>query len=148
LDLRLARKFHELNQAYELLVDPLRRLALDAKIRLKEAQRARFGKYDAKRKILVEELEERERAFKKAKAAGTSGSGSGGGGGDAERVRLETERIMAEGRRMREAMERAAMKSAEDAQRAVAEKENDIFPPALGAYPSPASRLFDFIFCL
>ncbi|EEB86767.1 hypothetical protein MPER_16156, partial [Moniliophthora perniciosa FA553] len=27
-----ARKFHELNQAYELLLDPLRRLALDPKL--------------------------------------------------------------------------------------------------------------------
>ncbi|THH07121.1 hypothetical protein EW146_g9415 [Bondarzewia mesenterica] len=31
-----ARQFHNLNQAYELLLDPLRRLALDAKLRVKE----------------------------------------------------------------------------------------------------------------
>ena len=64
---RIARKFHELNQAYELLLDPLRRMALDAKQRLKEARKARYAKYDAKRKNLVDELEEREHAFKKAR---------------------------------------------------------------------------------
>ncbi|KIM91679.1 hypothetical protein PILCRDRAFT_58019, partial [Piloderma croceum F 1598] len=31
-DPNAAKKFHELNQAYELLLDPLRRLAIDAKI--------------------------------------------------------------------------------------------------------------------
>ena len=63
----IARKFHELNQAYELLLHPLRRMALDAKMRVKEARKARFAAYDNKRKNLVEELEEREREFKKAK---------------------------------------------------------------------------------
>ena len=42
-------------------------MALDAKMRLKEAKKARYAKYDAKRKNLVDELEERERSFKKAK---------------------------------------------------------------------------------
>ena len=42
-------------------------MALDAKVRLKEAKAQRFKQYDSKRKAMVEELEERERAFKKAK---------------------------------------------------------------------------------
>jgi DnaJ family protein C protein 17 len=73
---------------------------LDAKLRLKEAARkARLGKYDVKRKVLVEELEEREREFKK--------------------VRLEThwqqqeadnERIKEEGRRLREERQKAISK--------------------------------------
>ena len=87
-----ARKFHELNQAYELLLDPLRRLALDAKVRLKEARKARFASYDTKRKGLVEELEARERAFKKARVEKQA----------EERARwMENERIMEEGRRLR-----------------------------------------------
>ena len=60
-------KFHALNQAYELLLDPLRRLALDAKQRLKEARKVRYAQYDAKRKNMLDDLEERERAFKKSR---------------------------------------------------------------------------------
>ncbi|KAJ8514599.1 hypothetical protein ONZ45_g7883 [Pleurotus djamor] len=52
---------------YELLLDPLRRLALDAKLRVKLARKERFKAYDSKRKNLVEDLEERERAFQKAR---------------------------------------------------------------------------------
>lgn len=88
-----AKLFHELNQAYECLLDPVRRLALDQKVRVKEAKKERYKAYDAKRKHMVEELEQRERAaVKRAKM-------------DSEeevRVMNETERIKAEGRRLRE----------------------------------------------
>ncbi|KXN82251.1 Pre-mRNA-splicing factor cwf23 [Leucoagaricus sp. SymC.cos] len=88
-----ARLFHELNQAYELLLDPLRRLALDQKLRVKLARKERYKAYDAKRKHLVEELEERERqAVKKARM----------GRDEEARVERETERIKEEGRRLRE----------------------------------------------
>ncbi|KAF7426405.1 hypothetical protein PC9H_008773 [Pleurotus ostreatus] len=93
-----ARKFHELNQAYELLLDPLRRLALDAKLRLKLARKERFKAYDSKRKNLVEELEERERAFKKARVEKQQ---------EEIKVWRETEKIKEEGRKMREERERA-----------------------------------------
>ncbi|CAA7264342.1 unnamed protein product [Cyclocybe aegerita] len=92
-----ARKFHELNQAYELLLDPLRRLALDAKLRLQQARKERFKAYDNKRKNLVEELEERERAFKKARI-------------EKQKEEVQTwqsnERIKEEGKRLREEKER------------------------------------------
>ncbi|KAJ7180498.1 DnaJ-domain-containing protein [Mycena filopes] len=65
-----ARKFHVLTQSYELLLDPLRRLALDAKLRVKAARNERFKSYDNKRKNMVTELEERERA--PARGAGES----------------------------------------------------------------------------
>ncbi|KAG2008342.1 DnaJ protein [Coprinopsis cinerea AmutBmut pab1-1] len=94
-----ARKFHELNQAYELLLDPLRRLALDAKLRLKNARKERYKAYDAKRKNLVEELEEREKAFKKAKMEKQR---------EDEQLQYQTERIKEEGRRLREEKERKA----------------------------------------
>ncbi|KAF9036495.1 DnaJ-domain-containing protein [Hymenopellis radicata] len=92
-----ARKFHELNQAYELLLDPLRRLALDAKLRIKEARKTRFKTYDNKRKVLVEELEEREKAFKKAPVEKQQ-----------EEVKRwhDTEQIKDEGRRLREEKEK------------------------------------------
>lgn len=88
----LARKFHELNQAYELLLDPLRRLALDAKLRLKQARAQRFKSYDNKRKNLVEELEAREREFKKRKQEQ-----------EKEEIRRwhETEEIKDQGRKLR-----------------------------------------------
>ncbi|KAF8627338.1 hypothetical protein AX15_004411 [Amanita polypyramis BW_CC] len=91
-----ARKFHELTQAYELLLDPLRRLALDAKLRLKQARAERFKTYDTKRRNLLEELEERERAFKKARVEKQK----------EEAARWhETERIKEEGRKLREQKE-------------------------------------------
>ncbi|KAJ4477195.1 DnaJ-domain-containing protein [Lentinula aciculospora] len=88
-----ARKFHELNQAYELLLDPLRRLALDAKLRLKQARTERYKNYDLKRKTMVDELEERERALKKAKVNKHKE--------DAARLQ-ETEKIKYQGRRLKE----------------------------------------------
>jgi DnaJ family protein C protein 17 len=109
-----------------LLIDPLRRLALDAKLRLREAQKARLGKYDAKRKALVEELEERERAFKKTRTEQRKE--------EADRLR-ETERIIAEGRRMMEEKEKAILKAEEEMQKAAEAREAEMAPPALGAYP-------------
>lgn len=88
-----ARKFHELNQAYELLLDPLRRLALDAKIRLKEARKQRYAHYDNKRKTMVDELETREREFKKSRLDKQKAEAA---------QKTENERIKEEGRKLRE----------------------------------------------
>ncbi|KAF7316267.1 J domain-containing protein [Mycena indigotica] len=93
-----AKKFHELTQAYELLLDPLRRLALDAKLRAKHAREARFKTYDTKRKTMVTELEERERAFKKTKMDQEV---------DEVRRREDNDKIKDAGRRMREERENA-----------------------------------------
>ncbi|KAH9848674.1 DnaJ-domain-containing protein [Lenzites betulinus] len=118
-----ARKFHELHQAHELLLDPLRRMALDAKLRLKNARKERFAQFDAKRKGLVDELEERERAFKKARTETEAQK--------KERFR-ENERIMEEGRRLREDREkdlqRRERERAETAQDAGSGPE----PPSIG----------------
>ncbi|KAH8823510.1 DnaJ-domain-containing protein [Flagelloscypha sp. PMI_526] len=112
-------KFHALNQAYELLLDPLRRMALDAKQRMVQAKKERYATYDKKRKEMVEELEERERAFKKMRMEK----------GQEERKRKnDEERIKEEGKRMREQAEAARIKQQEH-QRQQAEEE-DI--PALG----------------
>src|SRR5687767_9173710 len=93
----LARKFHELNQAYELLLDPLRRLALDAKLRLKLARAERYKAYDNKRKTMLDELEAAEQANKKARVEKQK----------EEAARWQqTEQIKEEGRKMREAKER------------------------------------------
>ncbi|PPQ96762.1 hypothetical protein CVT26_010217 [Gymnopilus dilepis] len=118
-----ARKFHELNQAYELLLDPLRRMALDAKLRVKQARVERFKSFDNKRKNMLNELEERERAFKKQRMDKAK----------EERDALaETERIKEEGKRLREQKEaemRRRMMGEEEARRR--EEEEDV-PPAMG----------------
>jgi DnaJ homolog subfamily C member 17 len=122
-----ARLFHELNQAYELLLDPLRKLALDAQLRLKHARAERFASYDAKRKSLVAELEEREEVFKKARMDKRREEG--------ERWK-EEERIKEEGRRMREEREKAWLKRGGDEQARSVEEEAEEMPPSIGQWPS------------
>ncbi|KAF8960314.1 DnaJ domain-containing protein [Flammula alnicola] len=120
-----ARKFHELNQAYELLLDPLRRLALDAKLRVKQARAERFKSYDNKRRNLVEELEERERSFKKARMEKQK-----------EEVETwrETERIKEEGKRLREQKEKemmGRMKVSQQEETMKEKEEDEEAPPAM-----------------
>ncbi|KAG6909031.1 hypothetical protein DXG01_002305 [Tephrocybe rancida] len=118
-----ARKFHELNQAYELLLDPLRRLALDAKLRLKQARAERFKSYDNKRKNMVEELEAREREFKKAKLAKQK-----------EEVQRwhETEEIKDQGRKLREEKARELLQREDEKRRAAEEaQEDELAAPSL-----------------
>ncbi|KAH0582743.1 hypothetical protein H2248_010657 [Termitomyces sp. 'cryptogamus'] len=120
-----ARKFHELNQAYELLLDPLRRLALDAKLRQKQARAERFKSYDNKRKNMVEELEAREREFKKRKQEQ-----------EKEELRRwhETEEIKDQGRKLREEKERELREREEKKRKAVEEaQEDDVAAPFLGS---------------
>ncbi|KAK0487420.1 DnaJ domain-containing protein [Armillaria novae-zelandiae] len=113
-----ARKFHELNQAYELLLDPLRRLAVDAKLRVKAAKAERFKSFDTKRKAFVEELEERERAFKKARM-------------DKQKSEADqwqaNEKIKDEGRRLREEKEKELRQRKMNAKKVDAEDE----PPSI-----------------
>lgn len=118
-----ARKFHELNQAYELLLDPLRRMALDAKIRLKERTKARYAQFDAKRKTMVDDLEERERAFKKAKVESAAKQ---------KEMWRENEKIMEEGRVLREKKERELREKLEAAERKAKAAEAEFEPPTLG----------------
>lgn len=106
-----AQKFHELNQAYELVLDPIRRLALDAKVRLKEAHKLRFAKFDNKRKGMQQELEEAEREFKRRKED------------DKKKGKMreeENERVKEEGRKMREEAELKAAERATSAAKAAA----------------------------
>ncbi|KAF8074875.1 DnaJ domain-containing protein [Lyophyllum atratum] len=118
-----ARKFHELNQAYELLLDPLRRLALDAKLRLKQARAERFKSYDNKRKNMVEELEAREREFKKARVEKQQAE---------VKQWQETEQIKDQGRRLREERERELRQREEDKRRAAEEaREDELDAPSL-----------------
>lgn len=119
----LARKFHELNQAYELLLDPLRRMALDAKMRLKEARKTRYAQYDSKRKNMLDDLEEAERAVKKAKVEKEAKQ---------KEMWRENERIMEEGRILREQREKVLHQKAEEAERRARTGADDVEPPSLG----------------
>lgn len=120
-----AQKFHELNQAYELLLDPLRRLALDATVRIKEARQARFATFDAKRKRMQEDLEEREGAFKKRNATNAK---------EGRERQQEAEQIKEEGRRMREEKEKEFTKKQEETEGVVfgREEQEANAPPKLG----------------
>ena len=110
------------------MLDPLRRLALDAKLRVKLARAERFKSYDNKRKNLVEELEERERAFKKARM-------------DKQKEEVETwretERIKEQGKFMREQKEKELqqmmMKNQEEREVAKEREEDEEAPLAMGA---------------
>jgi DnaJ family protein C protein 17 len=105
-------------------LDPLRRLALDAKLRVKLARAQRFKSYDNKRKNLVEELEERERAFKKARMEKQK-----------EEVETwrETERIKEEGKKLREQKEKEMWeKMHTPKQEEPTIEEDEDAPPAMG----------------
>ncbi|CAE6448032.1 unnamed protein product [Rhizoctonia solani] len=103
-----AEKFHELNQAYELLLDPVKRSTLDASRKIKLARAERFAAYDTKRRGLQNELEERERAFKKARVEKAQAE---------QALQEEIERLGEEGRRRRKEKEGALHKAEEPAQR-------------------------------
>ena len=103
-------------------------MALDAKQRLKEARKARYAKYDAKRKNLVDELEEREHAFKKARVEKEQRQ---------KEVWRDNEKIMEEGRRLREEREKELQRREEEARCQARDQAMEVEPPALG---TPVAR--------
>ncbi|KAF9542060.1 DnaJ (Hsp40), sub C, member 17 [Mortierella hygrophila] len=64
-DPNAAKIFHELSQAYDLLLDPAARAAFDNLLNVKVQARERSDKYDSVRRKMKEDLENRENAFKK-----------------------------------------------------------------------------------
>ena len=120
-----ARLFHELTQAYELLLDPLRRMALDAKLRIQEARKQRYANFDKKRKVMLEELEEAERADREAKSAEATKK---------QRYAQEAEQIRDAGRRMVEERQAELRRQREEAERAEKTAQDEHEPPPLGAY--------------
>ncbi|EJD49738.1 DnaJ-domain-containing protein [Auricularia subglabra TFB-10046 SS5] len=101
-----AAKFHELNQAYNLLLDPARKTALDESLRVQRARKERFKAFDAKRRHLAQDLEDRERAFKKARLDKFE---------EDRKREQEIERVKEENRRaLRERAEQLAKQDAEE----------------------------------
>lgn len=64
-----AEKFHALKTAFEVLLDPVKRSAFDAKRAAQVARDARFANLDNKRKALARDLEAREEAYLKQQTA-------------------------------------------------------------------------------
>jgi DnaJ family protein C protein 17 len=91
---------------------------------VKQARDERFKSYDNKRKNMVVELEERERAFKKAKMEQQKE--------EADQWQ-ETEKIKDEGRRLREERENEIRRREMEARQS---KEDDLEAPRLGMHLS------------
>ncbi|KAH9994709.1 hypothetical protein BJV77DRAFT_994325 [Russula vinacea] len=106
-----SRLFHELTQAYELLLDPLRRMALDAKLRIQEARKQRYANFDKKRKG--------------AKSAETTKK---------QRYAQEAEQIRDAGRRMVEERQAELRRQREEAERAEKSAQEELEPPPLGEH--------------
>src|SRR6266702_2223991 len=119
-----ARLFHELTQAYELLLDPLRRMALDAKLRIQEARKQRYANFDKKRKAMLEELEQAEQADKKAKSADAA---------KRQKYAQEAEYIRDAGRRMVEERQAELLRQQKEAELAEKSAQEELDPPPLGA---------------
>ncbi|KAI7825332.1 hypothetical protein BC939DRAFT_127770 [Gamsiella multidivaricata] len=60
-----AKIFHDLSQAYDLLLDPAARAAFDNLLNVKVQAKQRTDKYDSARRKMKEDLENRENAFRK-----------------------------------------------------------------------------------
>jgi DnaJ family protein C protein 17 len=131
-----ARLFHELTQAHELLLDPLRRMALDAKLRIQEARKQRYANFDKKRKAMLEELEEAERADREAKSVDAVKK---------QRYAQEAEQIRDAGRRMVEERQAELRRQQEEAERAEKSAQDELEPPPLGAYMPPSTLLTELI---
>lgn len=117
----LAQKFHELNQAYELLLDPLRRLALNSSVKAAEARKARFSKLDKRKREMQEALDIAERAAKKPHNDAVQ---------EARRREQENERVKEAGRKMREErLEAMRRQEAEETQDEHPRGEEEEVPP-------------------
>lgn len=98
----------------------MKRSALDASRKIKLARAERFAAYDSKRRGLQEELEERERAFKKARVEKAKAE---------QAMQEEVERLGEEGRRRRKEKEETMARKTEEEQKS---QQKASAPGALG----------------
>ncbi|KAF9348492.1 DnaJ (Hsp40), sub C, member 17 [Mortierella sp. AD094] len=66
-DPNAAKIFHDVSQAYDLLLDPAARAAFDNLLNVKVQAQERANKYDSTRRKMKEDLESKENAFRKQK---------------------------------------------------------------------------------
>lgn len=131
LSIPVAQKFHELNTAYELLLDPTRRTALDTKLKAQQAKKLRFASYDNKRKVMMEELEKSEREFKKSRLDAHH---------EAQRRQQEEEMIKEEGRRLMREKQEAMSKLAEEKGKQKAKEEAPSEAPSGRSFTTTGNR--------
>ena len=103
-------------------------MALDAKLRIQEARKHRYANFDKKRKAMLEELEEAERADREAKSVDAAKK---------QRFAQEAEQIRDAGRRMVEERQAELQRQHEEAERAEKSAQDELEPPPLGAYLRP-----------
>ena len=110
-------------------------MALDAKLRIQEARKQRYANFDKKRKAMLEELEEAERADREAKSVDAVKK---------QRYAQEAEQIRDAGRRMVEERQAELRRQQEEAERAEKSAQDELEPPPLGAY-MPSTLLTELI---
>ncbi|KAK5822498.1 hypothetical protein F5H01DRAFT_289552 [Linnemannia elongata] len=103
-DPNAAKVFHELSQAYDLLLDPAARAAFDNLLNVKVQAKERSDKYDSVRRKMKEDLENRENAFKKQQQDEKAA---------ALRMHYEMERLKKENIKKREEREAELLKQAD-----------------------------------
>ncbi|GJJ77184.1 DnaJ homolog subfamily C member 17 [Entomortierella parvispora] len=102
-DPNAAKIFHELSQAYDLLLDPAARQAFDNLLNVKVQAKERTDRYDSTRKKMKEDLEMRENAFRKQQQDEKTA---------AMRMHYEMERLKKENAKMREQREADLLRQA------------------------------------
>ncbi|KAF9950930.1 DnaJ (Hsp40), sub C, member 17 [Mortierella alpina] len=110
-DPNAAKVFHELSQAYDLLLDPAARAAFDNLLNVKVQAKERSDKYDSARRKMKEDLESRENAFKKQQQDEKAA---------ALRMHYEMERLKQESIKKRAEREAELLRQADQLQEAVA----------------------------
>ncbi|KAF9323340.1 DnaJ (Hsp40), sub C, member 17, partial [Linnemannia elongata] len=103
-DPNAAKVFHELSQAYDLLLDPAARAAFDNLLNVKVQAKERSDKYDSVRRKMKEDLENRENTFKKQQQDEKAA---------ALRMHYEMERLKKENIKKREEREAELLKQAD-----------------------------------
>lgn len=98
-------------------------MALDAKQRLKEARQLRYGLANDKRKRMLDELEQREREFKKTRVEQQKKQ---------QEIYRENETLMEQGRQLREQREKEMQQREEEARKAAEPVLDE--PPSLGMW--------------
>ena len=98
-------------------------------MRVKQARAERFKSYDNKRKNLVNELEEREQAFKKARMEKQK---------EEAETWQQTEKIKDEGRRLREEKEKELRNKMKQEEKYMKDSEGEDAPPPLGLCSCPS----------
>ncbi|GAA5912828.1 J domain-containing protein [Sporobolomyces salmoneus] len=111
-----ARLFHELRVAADLLADPTQRASFDSLLNARNARKLRFSALDNKRKAMAQDLEQREKDFKRQKGEEDIA---------ARQKQSELERLKEEGRKLRETREKEQQAQKVGESKARKEKERE-----------------------